>query len=403
MVELAAGTGTTPDAVRRRRLRGPRATLRWRLTLAYGAVAGTVGLLLLLLSILLVDRALRGGALPAEGLVVPLGDGRFVSLEAVQDAFRSEALRQLYRQGLLALLVVGALGVVVSYVLAGRVLSPLHRITSTARRLSAEQLSERLDLPGPDDELKELADVFDEMLARLEAAFEAQRRFVADASHELRTPLAVMRTEVDVALADPGATADDLRAAAVVVRAATERADRLVDSLLLLARSDRLSVDGLPVTERVELSAVTAAGLAAVRGEVAERALAVEVAWAPAPVLGDPGLLERLAGNLVENAVQHNVPGGWVHAATGTDHGRAWLVVENSGAVVPPDEVEQLFTPFRRHGRARTARRGAGLGLSIVRAVTRVHGGQVVATARPDGGLRVRVDLPADRPAAGAP
>ncbi len=293
-------------------VRGSRTTLRWRLTLVYGAVAVAVGLLLLLLSILLVDRATRAGSLDARGVGVVLPDGRFVTVEQIQDQLRGDALRQLYRQGLVALLLLGALGVMVSYVIAGRVLSPLQQITSTARRLSAEQLDERIDLPGPEDELKELADVFDAMLARLQASFEGQRRFVADASHELRTPLAVMRTEVDVALADPAATTEDLRAAAVVVREATERADRLVDSLLLLARSDRLSLDGLPVTERVELSAVAAAGLRAVAGEVQQRGLSVEVAWGVAPVLGDPGLLERLAGNLVENAVRHNVDGGSV-------------------------------------------------------------------------------------------
>ena len=234
------------------------------------------------------------------------------------------------------------------------------------------------------------------MLARLQASFEAQRRFVADASHELRTPLAVMRTEVDVVLADPHASTEDLRAAAVVVREATERADRLVDSLLLLARSDRLSLDGLPVTERVELSAVAAAGLRAVRVEVEQRGLSLRVSWEPAAVLGDPGLLERLAGNLVENAVRHNVDGGSVEASSGTTaDGQAWLSVANSGAAVSADEVEQLFEPFRRHGTARTARRGAGLGLAIVRAVATVHGGTVSAVPRPGGGLVVRVELPA--------
>jgi signal transduction histidine kinase len=203
-----------------------------------------------------------------------------------------------------------------------------------------------------------------------------------------------MRTEVDVALADPDASAEDLRAAAVVVRSATERADRLVDSLLLLARSDRLSLDGLHVTERVELSAVAAAGLSAVREEVLARRLTLDVVWGVAPVLGDPGLLERLAGNLVENAVRHNVDGGSVQASTGSAAGRAWLVVANTGEPIPADEVESLFEPFRRHGTARTARRGAGLGLSIVRAVTRVHGGTVVAEPRLGGGLIVRVDLP---------
>ncbi|HEU0100811.1 MAG TPA: ATP-binding protein [Mycobacteriales bacterium] len=371
-----------------------RTTLRWRLTLVYGAVAVGVGLLLLLLSILLVNRATQAGSLPVNGVAFVL-DGRVVTVAQIQDGLRHEALRQLYRQGLLALFVLGAFGVALSYVLAGRILRPLHQITATARRLSAEQLDERIDLPGPEDELKELADVFDAMLERLQAAFEAQRRFVADASHELRTPLAVMRTEVDVALADPGASTEDLRAAAVVVREATQRADRLVDSLLLLARSDRLSRGGLPLTERVELSAVAAAGLLAVRSEVVEEGLTVDVGWGAAPVLGDPGLLERLAGNLVENAVRHNVPGGRVHAATGSAGGRAWLEVSNTGAEIPAAEVEQLFEPFRRYGTARTARRGAGLGLSIVQALVRAHGGVVTATPRPGGGLVVRVELPA--------
>ena len=375
---------------------GGRTTLRWRLTLVYGAVAIGVGLLLLLLSILLVNSATQAGSLPVRGVdVIDQSTGRVFTLAQVQDSLRHQALRQLYRQGLLALIVLGAFGVGLSYVLAGRVLRPLHQITATARRLSAEQLDERIDLPGPEDELKELADVFDAMLARLQAAFETQRRFVADASHELRTPLAVMRTEVDVALADPDASTDDLRAAAVVVREATQRADRLVDSLLLLARSERLPLDGLPLSERVELSAVAAAGLSAVRGEVEERALRVTVDWQVAPVLGDPGLLERLAGNLVENAVRHNVDAGAVRAATGCADGRAWLEVSNTGAEIPEAEVEHLFEPFRRYGTARTARRGAGLGLSIVRAVAGAHGGTVTAAPRTGGGLVVRLELPA--------
>ena len=233
------------------------------------------------------------------------------------------------------------------------------------------------------------------MLDRLQASFEAQRRFVADASHELRTPLAVMRTEVEVALADPHASVDDLRAAAVVVRDATERADRLVDSLLVLARSDRVQADGLAVRERVELTEVCGEALRAVDPEVRARGLRVATAHAPAAVLGDPVLLGRLAGNLVENAVRHNVDGGWLRVDTGTVEGRARLQVSNGGPPLDPDEVPALFEPFRRSGAARTARRGAGLGLAIVRAVVRAHGGTVDAAARPDGGLVVTVDLPA--------
>ncbi len=376
---------------------GARRSLRWRLTLVYASVAVGIGLLLLVLSIVLVDRATRAGTLPVDPRVgVLLPNGRFVTIAELQDRVRADALRELYRTGLLALVVLGAIGVGVSYYLAGRVLSPLHTITATAQRLSAERLDARIALPGPQDELKELADVFDALLDRLQTSFETQRRFVADASHELRTPLAVMRTEVDVALADPDAGVAELRAAAEVVRAATERADRLVDSLLLLASTERMESDGLLVRERVELPAVADAALRAVQAETAGRGLRVEVDRGGAAVLGDPALLERLAGNLVENAVRHNVDGGCVHLRTcTTPDGRARLVVANTGPALRPDEVEPLFEPFRRAGTARTARRGAGLGLAIVRAVAQAHGGRVAALPREGGGLVVHVDLPA--------
>lgn len=379
--------------------RRPRTTLRWRLTLVFGAVTVAVGITLLVLSIVVVDRAASSEVRGVDDLpVVNRQTGQVSTIRQIREAQRQEALDQLYKQGLLALLVLGTAGVAATYVLSGQLLRPLAQITATAQRLSAEQLDDRIDLAGPEDELKDLADTFDAMLARLQASFESQQRFVADASHELRTPLAVMRTEVDVALADPGATVEELRASAAVVRAATERADRLVDSLLLLARSDRLTLDGLPVTELVELSAVAAAGLGALKADIAVLELDVQTDWAPAPVQGDPGLLERLAGNLVENAVRHNVAGGFVQASSGTTpDGRSWLTVANSGGAVPADGVESLFEPFRRHGTARTAKRGAGLGLSISRAVARAHGGTVQATARAGGGLVVRVDLPGAR------
>jgi signal transduction histidine kinase len=371
-----------------------RTTLRWRLTLVYGAVATAVGLALLLLSLYLANRALLANRINLPGAFVPLANGGVLALDTFQDRLRTQTLDTLFRQGLLVLVVVGAMGIAVAYFLAGRVLRPLQQITSTAKRLSAEQLDARIALPGPEDELKELADTFDAMLDRLQASFEAQRRFVADASHELRTPLAVMRTEVEVALADPDATAADLRAAALVVRDATMRADRLVDSLLLLARSDRLSVDGLPLRERVDLPEICALAVWTVSAEAEQRGIVVTSSYAPAAVLGDRGLLERLVANLVENGVRHNVAGGWVRVDAGALGDRARVQVMNSGPVVPADEVPRLFEPFRRQGQARTARRGAGLGLSIVKAVATVHGGTVLAEARAEGGLTVTVDLP---------
>ena len=372
-----------------------RATLRWRLALVYGAVAAAVGLILLILSLYLVDRALSAGQLDLpRGLGVELPDGRVLTLEAFQESLRSETLRRLFREGLLVLVLIGAAGIGAAYVLAGRVLKPLQQISATAQRLSAEELDERIALPGPEDELKDLADTFDAMLDRLQVAFEAQRRFVADASHELRTPLAVMRTEVDVALADPDATVDDLRTAAAVVRDATMRADRLVDSLLLLASTDRVTVERMPGRERVDLPAACELAVSSVRQEAAERDITITGSYAPAAVLGDRGLIERLVGNLVENGVRHNVDGGWVRVDTGTVSGFSRLQVMSTGAEVADDDVEGLFEPFRRSGTARTARRGAGLGLSIVRAVATAHGGTAVAHARPGGGLTVTVDLP---------
>jgi signal transduction histidine kinase len=362
--------------------------------LVYGAVAAAVGLVLLILSLYLVDRALSAGQLDLPRGVVQLPDGQVLTLEAFQESLRTQTLGRLFREGLLVLLVVGAAGVAAAYVLGGRVLKPLQQITSTAQRLSAEQLDARIALPGPEDELKDLADTFDAMLDRLQAAFEAQRRFVADASHELRTPLAVMRTEVDVALADPKATAAELRTAALVVRDATMRADRLVDSLLLLASSDRMAADRLPMRERVDLQAACDVATSAVQGEAAERGITITGSYAPAAVLGDRGLIERLVGNLVENGVRHNVDGGWVRVDTGTVAGFARLQVMSTGPVVAVEDVDGLFEPFRRSGTARTARRGAGLGLSIVRAVATAHGGTATAQARPEGGLTVTVDLP---------
>ena len=371
-----------------------RATLRWRLTLVYGAVAAAVGLLLLILSVYLVDRALSAGQLDVPRGVVQLPDGQVLTLQAFQEALRSQTLHRLFREGLFVLVLVGAAGVGAAYVLAGRVLRPLQQITSTAQRLSAEQLDERIALPGPEDELKDLADTFDAMLDRLQTAFEAQRRFVADASHELRTPLAVMRTEVDVALADPQASIAELRNAATVVRDATMRADRLVDSLLLLASTDRMPASALAIRERVELPAAAEHAVSSVQAEAAERDITVTGSYAPAAVLGDPELVERLVGNLVENGVRHNVDGGWVRVDTGTVPGFARLQVMNSGPEVDPADVEGLFEPFRRSGTARTARRGAGLGLSIVRAVATAHGGTALAQPRDGGGLTVTVDLP---------
>jgi len=376
-----------------------RPTLRLRLTLVYSGLLIGVGVVMLLTSYLLLRQALDNGPQFRSGVLVQVeyvnGQIRFVDARDAQMQMQAEAQSTLLRRGLLVLGLVTVGGTAGGYFLAGRALRPLQAVTSTARRLSTETLNERIALTGPDDELKELADTFDGMIARLEAAFDSQRRFVANASHELRTPLSVMRTEVDVTLRDPDASPEELRRMGGVVRSATERADRLVNALLLLAQADVPGRQGLAQREPVSLPDVVGRALDAIRAETEAADLRLEIRLAPAVVHGDAGLLERLAGNLVENAVRHNQPGGWLGVRTQTIGDRAMLTVANTGSLLDPKEVPGLFEPFRRGGAARTATRGAGLGLSIVRAVALAHGGTVRARALPAGGLEVVADLPA--------
>jgi signal transduction histidine kinase len=364
-----------------------RLSLRWQLTLLGTALVALVSALLLWLGWLLVGGV--AGSVPGlpPGTMVQVGDVR-VPASQVTAAVRDAARAELLRAGAIAFpLVVVAAGLV-SWVLVGRVLAPLHAVTATARRLSAESLDQRLDLRGARGELAELAGVFDGMLDRLEGAFALQRRFVANASHELRTPLAVLRTEVDVTLADPAADVDELRRMGSVVRDATRRADDLVAGLLLLARTESL---GEMASAPVDLHAAAAHAVRVTAAEAAGRGLRVRVTGCAAPVLGDPVLLERVAGNLLENAVRHNVDGGWVEVSTGPGE----LRVSSSGAEIDPAQVSQLFEPFRRGPVPRTAAApGSGLGLSIVHAIVRAHGGEVHATPVPGGGLTVEVHLP---------
>jgi signal transduction histidine kinase len=372
-------------AVRARR--GP--GLRLRLTLlATGLVAAVSGLLLWLGWLLANVLASAVPALP-EGTTVRV---RGVDVEAhrLGEALRDATRADMLRAGSLAFVLVVVATAMIAWMLTGQVLRPLHDVTATARRLSVESLGERIGLAGPRDEVAELADTFNAMLDRLQAAFDAQQRFVANASHELRTPLAVIRTELDVTLSDPGSDAAELRRMAGVVRAATDRADALVGALLTLARTESA---GLAVRERVDLASVAKSAVAAVGAESAGRSLRIDVQSRPAPVFGDPALLDRVAGNLLENAVRHNVDGGWVRVSTGCGAGGSWLRVSSTGPVVPPERVAELFEPFRRAVADRTGR-GAGLGLSIVRSVVRAHGGSVHAEAVPGGGLSVCVQLP---------
>ncbi len=379
--ELAVGSGRPPL----------RQGLRFRLTLLSTALLALIGALLLALSYLVVGRVV--GALPQfpPGTTVQLGD-------RVMDA--SQAAAELAAQGRETVLIVGLIafplqlvaGALLSWVLIGRTLRPLFTLTRTARALSESSLDQRIRLAGPRDEVADLADTFDDMLDRLQQAFDAERRFVANASHELRTPLAVIRTEVEVTTADPDADAADLRRMGEVVLEATDRANRLLTSLLVLARTQ---ARGVSVLQPVDLAALIRPALDAVEAERADRQLAVSVTGGPAVVRGDPALLERLVGNLVENAVRHNVRAGWIRVSTGTDGGEGLLDVASSGPVIDPDACAELFEPFRQGRRARVGSRGTGLGLSIVRAVVAAHGGTVRAVPVAGGGLSVTVRLPA--------
>ncbi len=302
---------------------------------------------------------------------------------------------ELLIKGLLALAVVSVAGIAGAYAVAGRALRPLHQVTATAQRLGEATLDERIRYTGADDEVAELAATFDAMLDRIGGAFESQKRFVANASHELRTPLAVMRTEIDVTLADPDADVAEYRRMATVVRDASERANALLEALLTLARSEAQAGRRLFRKVSADLSVGAAAALDVARAEVARLGVTVDRDLEPAPVVGDPSLLDRLAGNLVENAVRYNHLGGRLWVRTGSDETHSWLVVGNTGFEVDPADVPALFDPFRRGGRDRTGARGSGLGLSIVRAVADAHGGVVLATALDGGGLEVTINLPA--------
>jgi signal transduction histidine kinase len=372
-----------------------RPTLRLRLTLLNGVLLVGAGAILVVLAWLLVADALRPTDDLMPGNTVRLADGRIVEARQWQQQAADDASQELIAKGLVALLAISVVGVAGAYAVAGRALRPLHQVTSTARRLGEATLDQRIRYSGADDEVAELAGTFDAMLDRIGEAFEAQKRFVANASHELRTPLAVMRTEIDVTLADDEADVAEYRRMATVVRDASERANGLVDALLVLARSEGQSGRRLGRKVPVDLADGTASALSAMRSESDRLKLVVTTSLQQSPVVGDPGLLERLAGNLVENAVRYNHLHGRLWVNTGSDQVQSWLVVGNTGFEVDQADVPGLFEPFRRGGRERTGARGSGLGLSIVRAVCDAHGGTVSAVAQPGGGLEVTVRLPA--------
>ena len=386
----------------RRRLRP---TARLRLTLLYAGMLAILGLAGLgityaltsgaatisvaraapVLTVIPSAKASAGGVVPAT---------RLAALPSAKDVVvqqHSADQRRLLAVSLFVLTISGLASVALGWFASGRILRPLRQITATTRTISAGNLNERLALQGPDDEFRQLGATLDELLARLETAFEAQRRFVANASHELRTPLTLERTLLQVALADPDVSAAKLRATCEELLASGREQERLLEALLTLASSER----GLDHRVPFDLAPLTRRALAAAQPEVARHGVSVVTDLAAAPTIGDPALAERLAANLVDNAARYNVAGGRIEVQTGADRDHVVLSVTNTGPAVSPWDVERLFEPFQRLGPARTGGDGHhGLGLSIVRAIAEAHDGQVDARPRPDGGLAVTVTLP---------
>jgi signal transduction histidine kinase len=389
----------------RLRPRLPRYTIRLRLAVLYGGVFTVLGTLLLGLVFLTVRHSSHSVVASAERhvhmsspegtlsvtperIVVGPASAQARQLGAVAVSVANNDLHQLLIGSLFALAFMVVASMALGWVLAGRVLRPLQVITTAARELSASNLHERLALTGPNDELRELGDTFDELLARLEASFESQRQFVANASHELRTPLTLERAILEVTLADPVAGAASLRAACERVLAIGEQQERMIDALLALARSER----GLERREPVALERLVGEALLERREEIDRRGLRLDSQLESAHTLGDPRLIERLATNLIDNAIHHNAPDGWITVNTSLEDDQAILTVVNSGPVVAADEVEQLLRPFHRLGTARTGHGGGhGLGLSIVNAIAGAHGASVSIQPQPQGGLRAEV------------
>ena len=300
---------------------------------------------------------------------------------------RQRALDSLLLFSLLGLGVMTVASGGLGWYVSGRVLRPVRAITEAARRASDQHLGERLALTGAQDELKELADTFDDMLERLDLSFAAQRRFVANASHELRTPLTVMRTAIDVALAKPNRTAQHLEDMAARVRRSVDRAEHMIEALLVLAISDQ----GVTSSELLDLSAVAEDALELAAPGITRLGLRVEADLGPAETTGDQQLIERMVWNLVDNAVRHNEPGGWIRITTDRAPGGAELRIANSGAVVPPEAVPTLAEPFRRIQKGSDG--GVGLGLSIAHSVSAAHGAQLDIRSQPEGGLDISLTL----------
>ncbi len=402
--------------VPRRWLRLPRRTIRLRLTLLYGLLFLLSGAGLLAITYALVSHqqgpfmiragTAFGGAVQAgpslhicaarqgNTLPAPAQISKCIAFgQSVARQQHAAELSQLLAYSGIALGIMTVASIGLGWLVAGRVLGPLRTITAAARSISASSLHERLALTGSDDELRELGDTFDGLLARLEAAFSAQRQFVANASHELRTPLTRQRTLIEVALADPQPSVGMLADLCGQILVAGEQQEALIEALLTLASSQR----GLDRRDLIDLAAITDEVLLARRPSAELRGLKVAASLGPAPALGDARLAERLVANLVDNAVRHNMADGAIEVSTGTWAGQPVLAVSSTGPLIRSDEVGRLFQPFQRGAAAASriaSHGGLGLGLSIVAAIAAAHGAWLRADALPGGGLGVQVGFP---------
>jgi signal transduction histidine kinase len=371
------------------RLRDWQHTVRGRLTLLYGLLFLISGVVLLALTYGFVRHGSSASVHP-----VPAGGGPGLpgSASSVVSEQRSTDLRRLLAGSAVALAFMGVLSIVLGRLVAGRVLRPLRAMTTATQEISERNLHRRLAVAGPEDELKKLGDTIDGLLGRLQSAFDAQRRFVANASHELRTPLTVNRAVIEMSLSDPNADVESLRAACRQVLEEGRHQEDLIDALLLLARSQR----GLERREQVDLASVVADVLAAHESDAQARGLQLERSLSPASLAGDPLLTRQLVTNLVENALDHNTPDGRASVSVGTQDGRATVKVVNTGPVIETGDVDRLVQPFQRLAPERTGEHdGVGLGLSIVQAIAEAHDAVLTIAAEPFGGLAVEVRFPA--------
>jgi signal transduction histidine kinase len=411
--------GTRRSFIHDRATRWPRRTIRLRLTALFAGLFFISGVALLAITYVLVVHATNGfvfqgqnggtasfeghdvGSVPSPNSTVTstaagnLTDEQLAAqarqLNAQASQQHTDELHQLFVQSAIALAIMLVVSTALGWIVAGRALRPIRLMTAAARRISEDNLQERLAVPGPSDELKDLGDTIDGLLTRLEASFDSQRRFIANASHELRTPLTLTKALLQMTLADPNATVKTMRATCKDVLVAEEQQESLIEALLTLARSQR----GLDQRQPVDLAAIVSQTVVELQPEADRRVLSVDAVIRPVAVSGDPRLLQRLVSNLLSNALRYNTADGYIEVSVDYESGSPTLRIGNTGPHIPEVELERVLQPFQRGRSGRTGDSdGLGLGLSIVAAIANAHGATLRLTPRIEGGLEVEVVFP---------